>query len=174
MLLHSHVTYLLHSHVTYFLLSKQNAHPSTFSISKYHFGNQESQHGEAIILFLELVLDVLSFCVYKVEVMYMFKQSSAVLELLSPHTDVFCINSYSCFDYYHFFQVDQYIYSFCKGVCLQYWPIGSFQPKKKLKNQDERKEKKIYTPFSGFVLVSGTGSVLACRSDSESYYRFGS
>jgi hypothetical protein len=54
---------------------------------------------------------------------------------------------------------------------------GSFQPKKKLKNQDERREKirkKIHTPFSWFVLISGTGLVLACRSDSESYYGFGS
>ena len=53
----------------------------------------------------------------------------------------------------------------------------SSQPKKKLKNQDERREKrrkKIYTPFSWFVLISGTGLVLACRSDFESYYRFGS
>ena len=36
-----------------------------------------------------------------------------------------------------------------------------------------REKKKIYTPFSEFVLVSGIGSVLACRSDSESYYGFG-
>ena len=47
---------------------------------------------------------------------------------------------------------------------------------KKLKNQDERREKKkedkFYTPFSWFVLISGTDLVLACRSDSESYYGF--
>jgi hypothetical protein len=63
--------------------------------------------------------------------------------------------------------IKEYVYS-----------IGSSQSKKKLKNQDERKEKKeekkIYTPFSWFVLISGTGLVLACRSDSESYYGFGS
>jgi hypothetical protein len=42
-------------------------------------------------------------------------------------------------------------------------------------NQEEVKERrKIYTPFSWFVLISGTGLVLACRSDSESYYGFGS
>ena len=41
--------------------------------------------------YLEQVLDVLSFCVYKADVMYKFKESSAVLELLCPHTDVFCI-----------------------------------------------------------------------------------
>ena len=63
--------------------------------------------------------------------------------------------------------VKEYVYS-----------IGSSQPKKKFKNQDERKErekkKKFYTPFNWFVLISGTGLVLACRSDSESYYGFGS
>jgi hypothetical protein len=57
---------------------------------------------EQIYLYLELILDVLSFYVYKAEVMYMFKESSAVLELLCPHTDIFCINSYRCSDYYHF------------------------------------------------------------------------
>ena len=57
---------------------------------------------EQVYWYLELVLDVLSFCVYKAEVMYRFKKSSAVLELLCPHTDVFCINSYKCSDYYHF------------------------------------------------------------------------
>ena len=41
-------------------------------------------------------LRCLSFRVYKAEVMYRFKYSSAVLELLCPHTDVFCINSYKC------------------------------------------------------------------------------
>ena len=35
--------------------------------------SQEFQNGGAILLYLELVLDILSFCVYKVEVMYMFK-----------------------------------------------------------------------------------------------------
>ena len=39
----------------------------------------------------KLVLDVLSFCVYIVEEIYMFKQSSAVLKLFCPHIDVFCI-----------------------------------------------------------------------------------
>ena len=57
---------------------------------------------EQIYLYLELIIDVLSFYVYKAEVIYMFKQSSAVLELLCPHTDVFCINSYRYSDYYHF------------------------------------------------------------------------
>ena len=66
-------------------------------------------------------LRCLSFYINKVEVMYRFKQSSAVLELLCPHTDVFYINSYRCSDYYHFLQVDQYSHSFCKGVYLQYW-----------------------------------------------------
>ena len=84
--------------------------------------SQESQHEGAILLYLELVLNVLSFCVYKVEVMYRFKQSSAVLELLCPHTDVFCMNSYRCSDYYHFLQVDQYIQLFCKGV--RYYIMG--------------------------------------------------
>ena len=44
---------------------------------------------------------------------------------------------------------------------------GSSQPKKKLKNQDEKREKKknFYTPFSWFMLISGTGLVLACQSD---------
>jgi hypothetical protein len=56
--------------------------------------------------------------------------------------------------------VKEYVYS-----------IGSSQPKNKLKNQDKRK---IYTLFSWFVLISSTGLVLVCRSDSESYYRFGS
>ena len=44
---------------------------------------------EQVYWYLELVLDVLSFCVYKAEVMYRFKKSSAVLELLCPHIDVF-------------------------------------------------------------------------------------
>ena len=78
--------------------------------------SQESQHGGAILLYLELVLSVLSFYVYKAEVMYMFKQSSIILKLLCPHTDIFCINNYRCSDYYHFLQVDQYIQLFCKGV----------------------------------------------------------
>ena len=94
-------------------------------------------------------LRCLSFYINKAEVMYRFKQSSAVLELLCPHTDVFCINSYRCSNYYHFLQVDQYTYSFCKGVCLQYW---EFPTKKKLKNQDERIERKKKNLYS-FQLV---------------------
>ena len=90
--------------------------------------SQESQHGGAILLYLELVLDVLSFCVYKAEVMYMFKQSSVVLELLCLHTDVFCINSHKCSDYYHFLQVDQYIQLFCKGV--RYYIMGVSNPRR--------------------------------------------
>jgi hypothetical protein len=45
---------------------------------------------------------------------------------------------------------------------------------KKLKNQDEKREKKkkFNTPFSWFVLISSTGLVLACQSNSESYYGF--
>ena len=79
--------------------------------------SQEPQHGEAIILYLELVLAVLILlCVHKAEVMYMFEQSYAVLQLLCSHADVFYINNYRCSDYYHFLQVDQYIQLFCKGV----------------------------------------------------------
>ena len=37
---------------------------------------------------------------------------------------------------------------------------------------EKKKEEKFYTPFSWFVLISGTDLVLACRSDSESYYGF--
>ena len=41
--------------------------------------------------------------------------------------------------------------------------------------REERKEEKnFYTPFRWFMLISGTGLVLACRSDSESYNGFGS
>ena len=93
----------------------------------------------AILWYLEQVLDVLSFYVNKAEVMYRFKQSFAVLELLCPHIDIFCINSYRCSDYYHFLQVNLYTYSFVKEYV---YSIGSSQPKKKLKNQDERKEKR--------------------------------
>ena len=94
---------------------------------------------EQIYLYLELILDALSFYVYKAEGMYMFKQSSTVLELLCPYTNVFCMNSYRCSDYYHFLQVDLYTHSFVKEYV---YSIGSSQPKKKLKNQDERNEKK--------------------------------
>ena len=90
--------------------------------------SQESQHEGAILLYLELILDVLSFCVYKAEVMYMFKQSSVVLELLCRHTDVFYINSHKCSDYYHFLQVDQYIQLFCKGV--RYYIMGVSNPRR--------------------------------------------
>jgi hypothetical protein len=49
------------------------------------------------------------------------------------------------------------------------------QEEVKESGREKRKERrKIYTPFSWFVLISGTGLVLACRSDSESYYGFGS
>ena len=88
--------------------------------------NQKSQHRGAILLYLELVLGVLSFYVYKAEVMYMFKQSFAVLKLLCPHTDVFCISNYKCSDYYHFLQVDQYIQLFCKGI--RYYIMGVPNP----------------------------------------------
>ena len=74
----------------------------------------------------KLVLDVLSFCVYRAEEMYMFKQSSVVLKLLCPHIDVFCINNYKCSDYYYFLQVDQYIQLFCKGV--HYYIMGVPNP----------------------------------------------
>ena len=48
------------------------------------------------------------------------------------------------------------------------------QKEVKESGREKRKERrKIYTPLSWFVLISGTGLVLACRSDSESYYRFG-
>ena len=90
--------------------------------------SQESQQGGAILLYLELVLDVLSCYLYKAEVIYMFKQSSVVLELLCPHTDVFCINSYRCSDYYHFLLADQYIQLFCKGV--RYQIMGVPNPRK--------------------------------------------
>ena len=69
----------------------------------------------------KLVLDVLSFCVYIVEEIYMFKQSSAVLKLFCPHIDVFCINNYKCSDDYHFLQVDQYIQLFCKEYVIILW-----------------------------------------------------
>ena len=73
-------------------------------------------------------LRCLSFYINKAEVMYRFKQSSAVIELLCPHIDVFCINSYRCSDYYHFLQVDYYIQLFCKGVC--YYIMRVSNPRK--------------------------------------------
>ena len=49
------------------------------------------------------------------------------------------------------------------------------QEEVKESGREKRKERrKIHTPFSWFVLISGTDLVLACRSDSESYYGFGS
>ena len=80
----------------------------------------------------------------------MFKQSSAVLKLLYPHTNVFCINSYRCSDYYHFLQVDQFTHSFVNEYV---YSIGSSQLKKKLKNQDERKERKEEKNLYSFQLV---------------------
>ena len=102
--------------------------------------SQESQHGGAILWYLELVLDVLSFCMYKAEAIYRFKQSSTILELLCLHTDIFCINSYKCSNYYYFFQVDQYIHLFCKGV--YYYIMGVPNPKRR-----EKKKGKILYSF---------------------------
>ena len=110
---------LLRSYVTYLLMSKQNAH-------SFNIFSQEVLFGEPRVLVqrsnyfvsraTRCCFDFL--CIYNAEVMYMGKQSSTILELLSSHGDVFCINSYRCSDYYHFLQVDQCIKLFCKGVRL--------------------------------------------------------
>ena len=40
--------------------------------------------------------------------------------------------------------------------------------------REKIKKKIFYIPFSWFILISGICLVLACRSDSDSYYGFGS
>ena len=93
-----HSCILLNLHVTLPFLSKVGCSDCRNIL----WCSQESQHGGASILVSRTSLRCLSFHVYKAEVIYRFKYSSAVLELLCPHTDVFCINSYKCSDYYHF------------------------------------------------------------------------
>ena len=108
---------LLYSHVTYLLLSKQNAHPFNIFSQQVLFGEPKVSARRSNYFVFRASRSCFDFlCIYNIEVMYMGKQSSAILELLSPHDDVFCINSYKCSDYYHFIQVDQYIQLFCKGV----------------------------------------------------------
>jgi hypothetical protein len=54
--------YILMSPISYW--ASRMLTPSTFSISRYYLGSQESRQGEVIILYLELVVVVLIFCVY--------------------------------------------------------------------------------------------------------------
>ena len=62
---------------------------------------------------------------------------------------------------------------FAKEYVIILWEFPT-QEKVKESGREKRKKKKFYTPFSWFVLISGTDLVLACQSDSESYYGFGS
>jgi hypothetical protein len=64
-----HSCILLNLHVTPPFLSKVGCSDCRNIL----WCSQESQHGGAILWYLELVLDVLSGYVYKAEVMYMFK-----------------------------------------------------------------------------------------------------
>ena len=71
--------------------------------------------------------------------------------------------------------MDYYIQLFyIKEYVIILWEFPT-QEEVKESGWEKREKKKIfYTPFRWFVLISGTGLVLACRFDSESYYGFGS
>jgi predicted nucleic acid-binding Zn ribbon protein len=64
-----HSCILLNLHVTIPFLSKVGCSDCRNIL----WCSQESQHGGAILWYLELVLDVLSLYVYKAEMMYMFR-----------------------------------------------------------------------------------------------------